>query len=215
MNLFLDSADINEIEYFKEFIDGVTTNPSSISKSWHDTKYEDLIHAICTIIKGPVSVEVIANTHDDMLKEALHLTSIAKNVVIKLPLTHEGLVTCKKLWQGYQIPVNMTLCFSLSQAILAAKAGATFISPFIGRLDDISCDGMNFIQDICRIYSNYRFNTQVLVSSVRSVLHFTTVAKIGAHAITLPVQILKQILKIHPLTEHGITIFQLDWETRR
>ncbi|MEY2392765.1 fructose-6-phosphate aldolase [Wolbachia endosymbiont of Tettigetta isshikii] len=214
MEIFLDSVDLNEIKELKEFIDGITTNPSLIAKSGRKDKYEDLISEICSIIEGPVSVEVVADNHEDMIKEGLKLSKIASNIVIKLPLTYEGLISCKKLWTEHKIPVNITLCFSPGQALLAAKTGACFISPFVGRLDDISYDGLSLIEDICTIYSNYDFDTKVLVASVRSPMHVVEAARLGADSITVPAKILRQLLS-HPLTECGLVIFEQDWNAKQ
>lgn len=210
MEIFLDSADLNEIKELKELIDGITTNPSLIAKSGHKNKYKDLISEICSIIDGPVSVEVVADSHEEMVKEGLDLAKIAKNIVVKLPLTYNGLISCKKLSTEYNINVNITLCFSPGQALLAAKAGACFISPFIGRLDDISYDGLSLIEDICTVYSNYMFDTKVLVASVRSPAHIIKAAKLGADAVTAPAKVLKQLMN-HPLTDHGLAVFEKDW----
>ncbi|MDR2978009.1 MAG: fructose-6-phosphate aldolase [Rickettsiales bacterium] len=214
MEIFLDSVDLNEIKELKEFIDGITTNPSLIAKSGRKDKYEDLISEICSIIEGPVSAEVVADNHEDMIEEGLKLAKIASNIVIKLPLTHEGLISCKRLWTEHKIPVNITLCFSPGQALLAAKAGAYFISPFVGRLDDISYDGLSLIEDICTIYSNYGFDTKVLVASVRSPTHVVEAAKLGADSITVPAKILRQLLN-HPLTDQGLVIFEQDWNAKQ
>ncbi|QKX01935.1 fructose-6-phosphate aldolase [Wolbachia endosymbiont of Cruorifilaria tuberocauda] len=210
MEIFLDSVDLSEIEELKEFIDGITTNPSLIAKSDRKDEYESLISEICSIVKGPVSVEVIANSYKEMIAEGLKLAKISSNVVVKLPLTHEGLISCKKLWTDHKIPVNITLCFSPGQALLAAKAGACFISPFVGRLDDINYGGLFLIRDICTIYSNYSFNTKILVASVRSSAHVIEAAKLGADSITVPAKVLKQLLN-HPLTDQGLAIFERDW----
>ncbi len=210
MEIFLDSVDLNEIKELKEFVDGITTNPSLIAKSGHKDKYEDLVSEICSIIKGPVSVEVVASSHEDMIKEGLKLAEIADNVVVKLPLTHEGLISCKKLWTEHKIPANTTLCFSPGQALFAAKASACFVSPFVGRLDDISYDGLSLIKDICTIYSNYSFKTKVLVASVRSPAHVIEAAKLGANSITAPAKVLRQLIN-HPLTDQGVAIFEKDW----
>ncbi|MCA4774480.1 fructose-6-phosphate aldolase [Wolbachia endosymbiont of Mansonella perstans] len=214
MEIFLDSVDLNEIKELKEFIDGITTNPSLIAKSGRKDKYENLISEICSIIEGPVSVEVVADNHEDMVREGLRLAKIANNIVIKLPLTHEGLISCKKLWTEHKISVNITLCFSPGQALLTAKAGACFISPFVGRLDDISYDGLSLIKDICTIYSNYSFDTKVLVASVRSSAHVVEAARLGADSITMPAKILRQLLN-HPLTDQGLVIFEQDWNAKQ
>ncbi|MGL9732536.1 MAG: fructose-6-phosphate aldolase [Wolbachia sp.] len=214
MEIFLDSVDLNEIKELKGFIDGITTNPSLIAKSGCKDKYEDLITEICSIIEGPVSVEVVADNHEDMIKEGLKLAKIASNIVIKLPLTHEGLISCKKLWTKYKISVNITLCFSPGQALLAAKAGACFISPFVGRLDDISYNGLSLIENICTIYSNYGFDTKVLVASVRSPTHIIEAARLGADSITVPAKILRQLFN-HPLTDQGLIVFEQDWNAKQ
>ncbi|MDD9331594.1 MAG: transaldolase family protein [Wolbachia sp.] len=212
MEIFLDSVDLNEIIELKEFIDGITTNPSLIVKSGRKDKYEDLVSEICKIVgeKSPVSVEVVADNHAEMIKEGIRLAKIADNVVIKLPLTHEGLISCKKLWTEHKIPVNMTLCFSPGQALLAAKAGACFLSPFVGRIDDIGYCGLSLVEDICIMYSSYCFETKVLVASVRSPAHIIKAAKLGADSITMPAKILRQLVS-HPLTNQGLATFEKDW----
>ncbi len=210
MKIFLDSANLNEIIECREFIDGITTNPSLIAKTGLKNKYKDLIGEICSIIDGPVSVEVVASNHKDMITEGLELKKIADNVVIKLPLTYDGLIACKKLSTEYDVDVNVTLCFSTGQALLAAKAGACFVSPFVGRLDDISHDGLLLIQDICTIYTNYMFKTKVLVASVRSPVHIIKAARLRADAVTVPVRALKQMIN-HPLTNIGLATFEKDW----
>lgn len=210
MKIFVDTADIKEIEELAGIglIDGVTTNPSLIARSGRD--FFDVIKEICQIIEGPVSAEVISLQAEEMLKEAEKLTKIASNVVIKLPLTIDGLKACKVL-SSEGIKTNVTLCFSANQALLAAKAGASFISPFVGRLDDVGYDGMNLIHDIVNIYSNYSFKTEVLVASVRNTQHVYQAAMIGAHAATIPAKIIKQLAN-HHLTESGIKAFLKDWE---
>ncbi|MDG7056478.1 MAG: transaldolase family protein [Wolbachia endosymbiont of Meromenopon meropis] len=210
MKIFLDSVDLNEIKELKEFVDGITTNPTLIVKSGCRDKYKDLISEICSIIEGPVSVEVIAKNHEDMIRDGIELSKIASNIVIKLPTTHEGLISCKKLWTQHKIPINMTLCFSPGQALLVAKAGASFVSPFVGRLDDISYDGISLIEEICAIYSNYGFDTKILVASVRSTKHAVKAAMLGADSITMSAKILKQLLN-HPLTDRGVMFFEQDW----
>ena len=211
MKFFLDTANIDEIKELipTGFVDGITTNPSLIAKQ--GGKMEKIIEEICNLVKGPVSAEVTATDFETMLKEGKYLASIAKNIAVKVPLTENGLKTCVALREK-NIMVNVTLCFSAAQAILAAKAGATFISPFIGRLDDIGEDGMNLVGDIVKIYNNYsEFNTQVLVASVRSFEHVTKAAKIGAHFSTLPAKIFKELYK-HELTDKGLKSFLDDWE---
>ncbi len=211
MQFFADTADIEEIRELAMLglLDGVTTNPSLIKKSGRD--FKQTIAEICTLTKGPVSAEVVATDFEGMLREAAELTPIAPNVTIKLPMTLEGLKACRYLTdQGTM--VNVTLCFSPAQALLAAKAGATFVSPFVGRLDDISQDGLGLIADIIRIYRNYpQYNgTRVLVASVRNPLHIIESAKMGADVMTAPASVIKQLIK-HPLTDKGIEQFLADW----
>lgn len=211
MQFFLDTAEVNEIREFAEsgLVDGITTNPTLIAKSGRNI--QEVIKEICAMIPGPVSAEVTATDYKEMLKEAAILRKIAENVCIKLPLTVDGIRACKAL-SNDGVKVNVTLCFSASQAILAAKAGATYISPFVGRLDDISQDGMQLISDICEIYAQYpEFETQVLVASVRHPEHVTTAAKLGAHVATLPVKVLRQLFQ-HPLTDIGLDAFLKDWQ---
>lgn len=212
MKFFVDTADINEIKELAEtgLLDGVTTNPSLVAKSGHDS-FIDLIKEICDIVDGPVSAEVAATDFDTMLKEGQKLAAIAPNVAVKVPLTPDGLRVCKKLAdQGTM--VNVTLCFSAAQAILAAKAGATFISPFVGRLDDISHDGLQLIEDIVEIYDQYpAITTEVLVASVRNPLHVIEAAKMGAHVATIPPKVIHQFYK-HPLTDSGLAAFVEDWK---
>ncbi|MDP6260160.1 MAG: fructose-6-phosphate aldolase [Rhodospirillales bacterium] len=210
MKFFIDTADVGEIRELAEtgMIDGVTTNPSLIAKSGR--QFTDVIEEICSFIDGPVSAEVAAIDSPTMIKEAHKLAKIAKNITIKVPLTVDGLKTCKIL-SSEGTMVNVTLCFSPGQAILAAKAGATFISPFVGRLDDISQDGMDLIADICEIYENYTdFETEVLVASVRSPKHVVDAARMGAHVVTIPPSALRQLYN-HPLTEKGLDSFLKDW----
>ena len=211
MKFFIDTADVSEIKELSSsgFLDGVTTNPSLIKKSGRNIN--EVIAEICDIVPGPVSAEVAATNYDDMIKEAEVLKAIAKNVTIKVPLTWDGLKACRKL-RNDDVLVNVTLCFSANQALLAAKAGATFISPFVGRLDDIGLNGMNLIADICEIYSNYpNLNTEVLVASIRNPNHVIESAKIGADVVTLPANILKQLIH-HPLTDNGLKAFLEDWK---
>lgn len=211
MKFFIDTADIKEISALIStgLVDGITTNPSLIAKQGKDMK--EIIKSICNIIEGPVSAEVTATDYTTMLKEGEYLASIAKNIAVKVPLTPDGLKTCRALSEkGYM--VNVTLCFSAGQAVLAAKSGATFISPFIGRLDDIGEDGISLIEDIIKIYKNYpNFKTQVLVASVRSVQHVIDSAKIGAHITTLPPKIITELYK-HALTDKGLNAFLEDWK---
>ena len=210
MKFFIDTADVREIRDLAEtgMIDGVTTNPSLIAQSGRE--FTDVIEEICSFIDGPVSAEVAATDAPTMIKEGHKLAKIAKNVVIKVPLTIDGLKTCKILSDEGTM-VNVTLCFSAAQAILAAKVGATFISPFVGRLDDIALDGMDLISDICEIYANYQeFTTQVLVASVRSPKHVVDAASLGADVITIPPSALRQLYN-HPLTDKGLESFLNDW----
>ena len=209
MKIFLDSADIGEIKALFDtgFIDGVTTNPSLIAKSGRDIL--DTIAEICGLIDGPVSAEVTATDFNTMLAEGRKLATIAPNVTVKVPLTRDGLMTCRSLSDA-GTAVNVTLCFTAGQALLAAKAGAKFISPFVGRLDDIGQDGMGLIEEICSIYANYDFGTEVLVASVRSTSHVVDAALMGADVVTIPPKILKALYK-HPLTDRGLDAFLDDW----
>ena len=210
MKFFVDTADVSEIRDLAStgLVDGVTTNPSIIAKSGRN--FFEVIEEICDIIDGPVSAEVAATDHKTMLKEGQKLAQIADNVAVKVPLTPDGLKTCKMLSDA-GIKVNVTLCFSAGQAILAAKAGATFVSPFVGRLDDISRDGMGLIGEICMIYNNYEaFETEVLVASIRSPNHVIEAAQIGADVATVPPSVLRQLFK-HPLTDSGLEAFLADW----
>ncbi len=209
MKIFIDSADIREIEELSStgLIDGVTTNPSLIAKSGNEII--DTVREICDIIPGPVSAEVTATDHKTMMIEAEKLSKIAKNVTIKVPLTMAGVKTCHVLSkQG--ISVNVTLCFSPAQAILAAKAGATFISPFIGRLDDLGLNGVDLIYDIVDIYQNYEFKTEVLAASIRGTHHIVESSKAGADIVTIPPKVFREMYN-HPLTEKGLDAFLSDW----
>jgi len=209
MKFFVDTADIKQIEELipTGFVNGVTTNPSLIAKQGNDLS--DTIKSICSIVNGPVSAEVTATDHPTMLEEGKYLASLAKNVVVKVPLTVDGLKTCKKL-REQQIMVNVTLCFSAAQALLAAKAGASFISPFVGRLDDIGEKGMSLIEDIVIIYENYGFETEVLVASIRTTQHIIDAALIGAHVATLPPKVIYELYN-HKLTDKGLKAFLDDW----
>ncbi len=209
MKFFVDTADLNEIKDLAAtgMVDGVTTNPSLAAKS--GKKFVDLIAEICAVVPGPVSAEVTALDHATMMKEAAVLKKIAKNVTIKVPLTPDGLKTCKAL-SSEGTMVNVTLCFSANQALLAAKAGAAFISPFVGRLDDIGYDGLELIADICQIYNNYEFKTEVLVASIRHPVHVLQAAKLGAHVGTMPPSTLRALFN-HPLTDKGLKAFMDDW----
>jgi transaldolase len=210
MKFFIDTADLDQIREAASLgiLDGVTTNPSLIAKTGR--KHKDTIIEICKLVDGPVSVEVVSEDVEGMLKEAREFVTWADNVIIKVPLTADGLKACKALSED-GVGVNVTLCFSANQALLAAKAGATYISPFVGRLDDIGCDGMDLIADIVDIYSNYPdITTQVLVASVRSPDHVHKSALIGAHVATIPFDIINKMFK-HPLTDSGIQKFLADW----
>ena len=211
MKFFIDTADVQEIKELSStgLLDGVTTNPSLIKKSGR--KIEEVIEEICNIVNGPVSAEVAATTFEKMIEEAHFLKNIANNVTIKLPLTWDGLKSCKKL-SDEGISVNVTLCFSPSQALLAAKCGASYISPFVGRLDDIATDGMALISEIKTIYSNYNhLQTEILVASVRHPRHVIESAKTGADIVTLPPNVIKQLAS-HPLTDKGLEAFLKDWK---
>lgn len=209
MKFFVDTADVSEIRELAAtgLLDGVTTNPSLIAKSGRD--FMEVIAEICHIVDGPVSAEVVATDVDGMKAQGEKLSKIAKNVAIKVPLTWDGLKACK-YFTDKGIMVNVTLCFSAAQALLAAKAGATFVSPFVGRLDDIGQDGLDLISDICTIYRAYDFDTEVLVASVRHPIHVVESAKMGAHVATVPPATLKQLVK-HPLTDKGLEAFLKDW----
>jgi transaldolase len=209
MKFFADTADIADIQELAAMglLDGVTTNPSLIAKSGR--KFLEVIKEVCAITHGPVSAEVVALDHEGMMREAEILRRIADNVCVKVPLTIEGLKTCKKL-VGDGTMVNVTLCFSANQALLAAKAGATFVSPFVGRHDDNGFDGMALVSDIRLIFDNYSFGTEILVASVRHPIHVLEAAKIGADVATMPPAVIKSLFK-HVLTEQGIAGFLADW----
>jgi len=210
MKFFVDTADIAEIRDLAAtgLVDGVTTNPSLVAKSGR--KFLDVVKEICDVVPGPVSAEVAALDHAGMLAEGRKLAKIAHNVVVKVPLTPDGLKTCKAL-RAEGTKVNVTLCFSPAQAILAAKAGASYISPFVGRLDDVGVDGMGLIGDIVQIYDAYpEFETEVLVASVRHPMHVVTAGKLGADVVTLPPPVLRQMFN-HPLTDKGLAAFLADW----
>ena len=210
MKFFVDSADTAEIRDLAAtgLVDGVTTNPSLIAKSGR--QFLDVIAEICAIVGGPVSAEVAATDHETMLAEGRKLAGVAPNVAVKVPLTPDGLRTCKAL-ADEGVAVNVTLCFSAGQAILAAKAGAAFVSPFAGRLDDIGHDGMALIRDICAIYANYDdLRTEVLAASVRGPAHVIEAARAGAHVATVPPGVLRQLFR-HPLTDAGLEAFLADW----
>ena len=209
MKFFVDTADTAEIKELEAtgLLDGVTTNPSLIAKSGRD--FKEVIAEICAITQGDVSAEVAATDFDTMIKEAHVLSAIADNVVVKLPLTFDGLKACKQLTEE-GTKTNVTLCFSANQALLAAKAGATYISPFIGRLDDIHADGLELIREIRVIYDNYGFNTEILAASIRTPNHVKDCAIIGADVATVPPATLKALVK-HPLTDKGLEAFLADW----
>ena len=209
MKFFVDTANIEDIEKLipTGFVDGVTTNPSLIAKQGADMA--ETIKNICSIVNGPVSAEVTATDFTKMLEEGEYLASLAKNVAVKVPLTIDGLKTCKSLREK-GIMVNVTLCFSAAQALLAAKAGASFISPFVGRLDDIGEKGMDLIEDIVIMYENYAFDTEVLVASIRTKQHVIDSAVIGAHVATLPPKVIYELYD-HSLTDKGLKAFLDDW----
>jgi len=209
MKFFVDTADVDAIRELNELgmVDGVTTNPSLIMKSGRDIK--EVTKEICQMVDGPVSAETVATDADGMIAEGRELAKIAENITIKVPLTWAGLKACKVLSDEGRM-LNVTLCFSANQALLAAKAGATFISPFVGRLDDINIDGMDLIADIREIYDNYSFKTEILAASIRSVNHMTEAAKIGADVATAPPGVIKKMAE-HPLTDKGLKAFLDDW----
>ena len=210
MKIFLDTANISAIKMYNDMglVDGITTNPSLMAKEGGDP--QKVMEEIVQIIKGDVSLEVLSMETNGMLEEGRRLRKYGSNVVVKCPLTPEGLKACKIL-TSENIPVNVTLCFSVNQAILAAKAGAKYVSPFIGRLDDNGQDGMNLIREMHQVFENYKFSTQILVASVRHPMHVVEAAKIGADVVTLPPDVLGKMLK-HPLTDVGLKNFLADWE---
>lgn len=208
MEFFIDTADVAEIKAAHELgiLDGVTTNPSLVAKT--GKPFKSVIKEICSIVEGPVSAEVVAIEKDAILKEGRELAKLAKNVVVKVPLIPEGLKAVK-VFAAEGIKTNVTLCFSANQALLAAKAGATYISPFVGRLDDISTDGMDLIEEIKTVYENYDFTTKILVASIRHPIHLKQAALIGAHVATIPYSVFPQLVK-HPLTDSGLEKFLAD-----
>ena len=210
MKLFIDSGNLKEIESLVPLgiIDGITTNPSLLAKEGGD--YRALLKRICQIVKGPTSAEVVATDAEGMIREGRDLRSIDEHIVVKVPFTKEGVQACRAL-ASEGTNVNVTLCFSPTQALIAAKVGATYISPFVGRLDDIATSGMNLIQDIVDIYENYRFTTEVLVASVRHPIHVVEAARMGAHVCTCPAAVIEAMFK-HPLTDIGLEKFLKDWE---
>jgi len=209
MKFFVDTADIDDIRELADtgLLDGVTTNPTLIHKAGRD--FLEVVKEICSVVPGPVSAEVVAMDHKGMMREADILRKIAGNIAVKVPLTIDGLKTCKALTSEGTM-VNVTLCFTANQALLAAKAGASFISPFVGRHDDIGFDGMQIISEIRMIYDNYDFATEILVASVRHPIHVLEAAKIGADVMTAPPAVIRQLFK-HPLTDRGLDAFAADW----
>ncbi|GBD38614.1 Transaldolase [bacterium HR37] len=212
MKFFLDTANLDEIREIASYgvLDGVTTNPTLVAKEGEQGSFKELIREICEIVNGPVSAEVISADVERMIEEARELARIHPNVVVKMPLTEDGIRATKKVSEE-GIRVNVTLVFSPTQALLAAKAGATYVSPFVGRLDDISSTGMELVKDIVTIYKNYGYKTEVLVASVRHPIHVVEAAKVGAHIATMPYRVFKQLIK-HPLTDIGLERFLSDWE---
>jgi transaldolase len=210
MKFFIDTADVKEIKEatLMGLVDGVTTNPSLVAKSGR--KFRDVLLEICDIVKGPVSAEVTGVKYDDIMKEARELAALRNNVVVKIPMLSEGMKAVRTCTEE-GIKTNVTLCFSATQALLAAKAGATYISPFVGRLDDVATDGMQLIGEILQIYENYDYTTEVLVASVRGPMHVQQAAILGAHVATCPFSVLQQLSK-HPLTDIGLKKFLEDWE---
>ena len=210
MKFFIDTADVKEIREAAAMglVDGVTTNPSLVAKTGR--KFRDILLEICDIVKGPVSAEVVGTTYDVIMKEARELAGLRSNIVVKVPLIPEGLKAVRSC-ADEGIKTNVTLCFSATQALLAAKAGASYISPFVGRLDDVSTSGMQLISEIVEIYDNYGYTTEVLVASVRHPMHVQEAALIGAHVATCPLSVLLQLSK-HPLTDVGLAKFLSDWE---
>jgi transaldolase len=210
MKLFIDTGNLKEVESLVPLgiIDGITTNPSLLAKEGGD--YRAILKRICQVVQGPTSAEVVATEADGMIREGRDLASIDPHIVVKVPFTKEGVKACRTLSSEGK-KVNVTLCFSASQALLAAKVGATYISPFVGRLDDISTSGMNLISEIVDIYANYSFPTQVLVASVRHPLHIIEAARLGAHVCTCPAAVIEAMFK-HPLTDIGLERFLKDWE---
>lgn len=210
MKFFIDTADTAEISEMAAYglVDGVTTNPSLVAKSGRN--FLEVIEEIAGLVDGPVSAEVVATDHDQMMREADKLLTLGDNIAIKVPLTMDGLKTCRAL-SDKGVAVNVTLCFSAVQALLAAKAGAAYISPFIGRHDDIGFDGMNLISDIRLVYDNYDFGTEILAASIRHPVHVLEAAKIGADVCTLPAKVMKQLAN-HPLTDKGLDAFLADWK---
>ena len=212
MKIFLDTADLTEIRRAADagLIDGITTNPSLLARVAGDREPREIFSEICEVVDGPISAEVIATDTEGMISEGRALSGLHENIVVKLPLTEDGLRACRAL-SAEDIATNVTLCFSTSQALLAAKAGATFISPFVGRLDDVGHDGMEIIAEIRQVYDNYGFTTEILAASLRHPRHVLEAMLMGADAATLPSKVLYQLLK-HPLTDRGLEQFLADWE---
>lgn len=212
MKFFIDTADVNEIKMANErgWVDGVTTNPTLIAKSGRD--FHEVIKEICKITTGPVSAEVISLKADEMVKEGQVLAKLADNVVVKVPMCEDGMIAVKK-FTAMGIKTNVTLVFSVVQALLAAKAGASMVSPFVGRLDDIGTDGMSMVADVVQMYQNYDFSTEVLVASVRSPMHIQHAALMGADIATIPFKVMQQMTG-HPLTSKGIEMFLADWNKK-
>ncbi|MCS4540271.1 MAG: fructose-6-phosphate aldolase [Thaumarchaeota archaeon] len=213
MKFYLDTANLPSIRKFNQMgiVDGITTNPSLVSKE--EGEFEDLIIAICKEVRGPVSAEVVSTDHDGMVKEAKHLSRLAGNVVVKIPIIPEGLRATKTV-SSLGIPVNVTLVFSANQGLLAAKAGASYVSPFIGRLDDIGHRGMEVVEDLVKICSNYKRKAEVLVGSIRHPQHVVDAAKVGANIATMPPEIMEKLIQ-HPLTDAGLKRFLDDWNKAR
>ena len=211
MKLFIDTANVNEIREIANWgvVDGVTTNPSLIAKEKRD--YKEVVTEITGIVDGPISAEVVSLKHDEMVEEAKELAKIHKNIIIKVPMTEEGLIAVKEL-HAMGIKTNVTLVFTSTQALLAAKAGASYVSPFLGRLDDISTDGLNLIEEIMDIFDNYDYDTEVIAASVRHPMHVVECARLGCDIATVPYKVFKQMLH-HPLTDSGIERFLKDWES--
>lgn len=211
MKLFIDTANVNEIREIANWgvVDGVTTNPSLIAKEKRD--FKEVVTEITGIVDGPISAEVVSLKHDEMVEEAKELTKIHKNIIIKVPMTEEGLIAVKEL-HAMGIKTNVTLVFTSTQALLAAKAGASYVSPFLGRLDDISTDGLNLIEEIMDIFDNYDYDTEVIAASVRHPMHVVECARLGCDIATVPYKVFKQMLH-HPLTDSGIERFLKDWES--
>lgn len=209
MKFFIDTADIEEIKqaHLRGWVDGVTTNPSLVAKT--GKPFHELIKEICSVVSGPVSAEVISLQSDEMVREGKELAKLASNVVVKIPMCEEGMIAVKKL-TAEGIQTNVTLVFSPMQALLAAKAGATMVSPFVGRLDDIGAEGMTMVDQVIQIYQNYDFQTEVLVASVRSPMHIQVAAEMGADIATIPFKVMQQMTH-HPLTDKGIKQFMDDW----